>query len=91
MKHEAINTDEFGPEDSGTEGPPWKLLALLIVVVLLAIFFFQNGNDAPVTFLWLDGQWPVWLVIAISVVIGIVLDRLGTWQWRRARRRSDGD
>lgn len=91
MKHEAINPDEFEIDDSGTEGPPWKLLALLIVVVLLAIFFFQNGADAPVQFLWLDGSWPVWLVIGISVVIGIVLDRLGTWQWRRARRRSDGD
>ena len=90
MKHEAINDDEFTPENSGTEGPPWKLLALLVVVVLLAIFFFQNGANAPVTFLWLDGQWPVWMVIGISVLIGIVLDRLGSWQWRRARRRDDG-
>ncbi len=63
---------------------------LLVVVVLLAIFFFQNGEEAPVDFLWMSGNWPVWLVIGVSVVVGIVLDRLGTWQWRRARRNRDG-
>ena len=73
---------------SGQSGPPIKLVALLLVVVALAIFFFQNDSDAPVSFLWLDGQWPVWLVIGVSVVAGVVLDRLGTWQWRRARRRK---
>jgi uncharacterized integral membrane protein len=72
-----------------SEGPPWKLIALLVVVVALGIFFFQNGDDAPVEFLWIDASWPVWLVIAISVAAGIVLDRLATWQWRRARRRRD--
>ena len=69
-------------------GPPIKLIALLLVVVALAIFFFQNDSDAPVSFLWLDGQWPVWLVIGVSVVAGVIIDRLGTWQWRRARRRK---
>ena len=72
------------------EGPPWKLILLLLVIVALAIFFFQNGDDAPVEFLWIDGNWPVWLVIAISVVAGVVIDRLATWQWRRARRHRDG-
>lgn len=77
---------------SGSDGsPPWKLIALLVVVAGLAVFFFQNGSDAPVHFLWLDGSWPVWSVILISVVIGIVIDRLGQWQWRRARRRKNDD
>ena len=76
----------------GSDGaPPWKLIALLIVVAGLATFFLQNGSDAPVQFLWMDGSWPVWTVIAISVAIGIVLDRLFTWQWRRARRRLTYD
>lgn len=75
---------------SGRSGPSFKLIALLLVAAALAIFFFQNGSDAPVSFLWLDGQWPVWLVIAVSVVAGVVLDRLGSWQWRRARRQKIG-
>lgn len=75
--------------ESGRRGPSIKLIALLLVVVALAIFFFQNGGDAPVSFLWLDAEWPVWLVIGVSVVAGIVLDRLGSWQWRRAGRRKE--
>jgi uncharacterized integral membrane protein len=66
---------------------PWKLIALLVLAVLLAFFFFQNDDDAPVEFLWFDGDWPVWAVIGVAVVIGVVLDRLASWQWRRARRR----
>jgi hypothetical protein len=30
----------------------------------------------------------VWTVIGISVIAGIVVDRLFTWQWRRARKRK---
>ena len=83
----SYETEETTAE-SGRSGPSIKLIALLLVVVALAIFFFQNGEDAPVSFLWFDGQWPVWIVIGVSVVAGVVLDRLGTWQWRRARRKG---
>jgi uncharacterized integral membrane protein len=86
MKNESIDLDQGA--QAGSNGPPFKLIALLIVVVLLAIFVFQNGQKASIDFLWIDGRWPVWIVIAISVVTGIVLDRLFTWQWRRARRRK---
>jgi uncharacterized integral membrane protein len=75
----------------GRAGPPIKLIVLLLLVIALAIFFFQNGDDAPVSFLWIDGQWPVWLVIGVSVIAGVVIDRLGSWQWRRARRRRRDD
>lgn len=81
------NTEADGQVEGGTSGPPWKLLALLVVVAGLAAFFFQNGSKTPVEFLWLDGEWPVWAVIGVSVVVGVVIDRLGTWQWRRARQR----
>lgn len=77
------------PPVARNEGPPWKLLLLLVVAIAVAVFFFQNGSDAPVTFLWMDGNWPVWAVIGVSLVAGIVLDRLFAWQWRRARRRKN--
>ena len=85
MEHEQTTGDVSA--ESGTSGPPWKLLALLLVVAGLATFVFQNGQTSDVNFLWLDGSWPQWTVIGISVVVGIVLDRLATWQWRRARNR----
>lgn len=83
MSHEEIQQDVA----SGSSGPPWKLIALLLLVAGLAAFFFQNGQDSEVNFLWLDGSWPQWIVIGISVLVGVLLDRLGTWQWRRARSR----
>ncbi len=85
MEHEQSATDTS--VESGSSGPPWKLLALLVVVVGLAAFFLQNGQDSDVNFLWMNGSWPQWTVIGISVVVGVVLDRLATWQWRRARSR----
>ena len=85
MEHEQTTGDVSA--ESGQTGPPWKLLALLVVVAGLAAFFFQNGQTSEVNFLWLDGSWPQWTVIGISVVVGIVLDRLAAWQWRRARTR----
>ncbi len=83
-----VDAGDQHPVESGTNGPPWKLIALVVVVAALITFFLQNGDRAPVEFLWIDGSWPIWLVIAISVVAGVVLDRLATWQWRRARRRG---
>lgn len=90
MKHEQNDGDTA--IERGRSGPPLKLLALLLVMAALAMFFFQNGSDVPVEFLWLDFSWPLWAVIGVSVLIGIVIDRLGTWQWRRSRsRRSSGE
>ena len=89
-----MNPDAAGLEESaqsGSNGPPFKLIALLLIVIALALFVFQNGQDAHVDFLWLDSTWPVWTVIGISVVAGAIIDRLGTWQWRRARKRKQAD
>ena len=85
MEHE--HTSGEVTAESGQSGPPWKLIALLLVVAGLAVFFFQNGHASRGEFLWMDGRWPTWTVIGISVVVGVVLDRLGTWQWRRSRDR----
>ena len=86
MKYEASDLDQ--PIDEGGSAPSFKLILLLLVTIALAIFFFQNvDDDAPVDFLWMSGDWPVFVVIGISVILGVVLDRLATWQWRRARRK----
>ncbi len=87
MKNESIHDDDDLAR-SGSSGPPLKLIALLVLVAGLAVFFFQNGHDAPVEFMWFDVSWPMWGVIGVSVVVGILIDRLGAWQWNRARRRD---
>lgn len=89
MRHD--NTGDDVAVERGRSGPPWKLILLLVVAAGLAVFFFQNSSDAPIHFLWFDFTWPLWAVIGISVLIGIVLDRLGTWQWRRSRDRRTAE
>jgi uncharacterized integral membrane protein len=85
-------SNEQGRVQSGSDGsPPWKLIALVIVVAGIVTFFFQNRDETRVHFLWVDGSWPLWGVIGVSVAAGILVDRLFVWQWRRARRRRDDD
>lgn len=87
MKHESMDTDQPA-ESGGLDAPSLKLIALLIVVIAVAVFFFQNGEGADIGFLWIDVNWPVRSVIVISVIAGVILDQLFSWQWRRARRRK---
>ena len=78
-------------DGSGSDGrnvPSIKLIALLVVVVAIAVFFFQNGETVQVEFLGFDVEWPVRIVIVVSVVAGIAIDRLGGFFWNRARRRK---
>lgn len=90
MSYEAVDPDR-NPAESGSSGPSLKLIALTLVVVALGIFVFQNDEDARIEFLWIDVSLPLSIVIGISVLAGILLDRLGTWFWRRGRRRRSTD
>lgn len=72
----------------GFQMPSLKLVALLVVVIVAAIFFFQNGHDAEVEILTWTVTWPLRLVIIVSIALGILIDRLGSWLWRRSRRRD---
>lgn len=77
-----------GSEGRGRSLPSLKLVALLVVVAAIAIFFFQNGESVEVRFLGLDVEWPVRIVIIVSLLAGVLIDRLGGFFWGRARRRK---
>ena len=86
MSYEDVDIEQ--PEQGGLQAPSLKLVLLLLIVVAVAVFFFQNGDGVNVEFLWIDVDWPVRSVIVISVIAGIIIDRLFAWQWRRARKRK---
>jgi uncharacterized integral membrane protein len=63
------------------------LIAWIVVAVLALVFILQNTRNSKVTFLFWDGTVSIWIVILIAIVLGVLLDRLGTWFMRRRRNR----
>ena len=61
------------------------LIALIVLAILAVVFVLQNGDRADVNFLFFDIGAAVWVAIAISIGVGIVLDRLFIAWWRRRR------
>lgn len=90
MSDERYDDEQFErqPEASGRGAPSLALVLFVLFAIAGSIFVFQNGEDVPTEFLWLDGQFKFWMTILASVALGIVLDRLIVTWWRRARRKD---
>lgn len=79
------------------EGPSGKLVLLAAVAVLLVIFVLQNTDRAQIDFLVWNGSFPLWTLIVVAAVLGLV----GGWvvgrirgadrRARDAERRARGD
>ena len=42
-----------------------------ILLALLLVFIFQNTNETQLNVLFWDVNWPLWLTLAITVVISL--------------------
>ena len=60
-----------------------------VIIVLVAIFIAQNAESIPFTFLVLDFEAPLWLVLVIVFALGAVVGQGLMWMRRRAKRRKD--
>ncbi len=65
------------------------VIGAAVVAIALIAFIGQNRDDTEVSWLFLDGTWPLWLVIVIAAVLGAVLSEVLGWLIRRRRRRND--
>jgi uncharacterized integral membrane protein len=72
-------------QESG-RGRTFRLLLGAIAAAALALFVFQNTADAQVSFLWMDGKIPLFLLLLITVGLTLVLAIVGTWLLRRQDR-----
>jgi uncharacterized integral membrane protein len=77
---------ERGGQRPARSGVSPTLIAFVVVAVLGLVFILQNGEHAPIRFLFFEASTSVWVAIAIAIGIGIVLDRLLIVWWRRRRR-----
>ncbi|PIE34800.1 MAG: hypothetical protein CSA55_00170 [Ilumatobacter coccineus] len=87
MSYEANTPDQDAQVASGEGGIPWKLIGFIIVVILVVIFVIQNRASAKINYFTFDGNLPMWAVIGLSVVAGIILGQLGGWLL--SRRKDD--
>lgn len=87
MSAEFTSRDVVDREEGGRAGISPALIAAIVIAVLVVIFVLQNGQRAKVDFLWMDWRMPIWLVIAISLVLGALLSKLIGIFWRRRDER----
>ena len=80
--------DQIVEEAKDSTGIGTVVVAAVIAVALIA-FIGQNRADAEVNWLFLDGTWPLWIVIVVSAVAGAALIEVLSWVLRRRRRSGD--
>jgi uncharacterized integral membrane protein len=83
----AMEERRDGSPEEGSKISP-ALIIGLIAAALIIIFIIQNSKQADIHILFWDGQWSIWIVIVISVALGVILDRAIIWYMRR--RRANG-
>jgi len=83
-------TDERTPAPAQTSMPRrWTaptLLALLVFVPI-GILIFSNLSSQEVSWLGFDMTAPLWLILIITFIAGMVGGKVFGWAWRRYRRR----
>jgi uncharacterized integral membrane protein len=75
--------------ESGRNGPNVMLIALGIVAAIVAIFFFRNSDRSTLDFMVFEWNTTVRWSIFVSVVLGIVLDRIFSIWWQRRGKHKN--
>lgn len=68
-------------------GVAWGAVIILLGLALVVVFAIQNTDPVPVEFMWLDGEYPLALVILITVAVVVLLVELFGMFYRRRRRK----
>jgi uncharacterized integral membrane protein len=64
-----------------------RLIVVAVIAVIALVLILQNGADTQLTFLWFDFTWPAWLVVVLTLVIGVVAGLLIGAYARRPKKR----
>ena len=65
------------------------LIGLGILAIVAVIFIVQNSARTEVNFLFFDVNSRVWVALLVAIAIGVLLDRLFVYWWRKRRKRDD--
>jgi len=78
--------DEYLEEPSRSNRRVVIAVIAVIVVISAVLFVFQNTNEVDITFLFLSGRAPLYMVIIVSMVLGSLLTMI-LFALRRRRKR----
>jgi hypothetical protein len=74
---------------AGSNGISPSLIGLVVVVGLAVVFFFQNSRRIEINFWLFDWTTTIRWSITVSILLGVLLDRLVAMWWRHRRRAKD--
>lgn len=78
--------DDKGREQRRDARVSAGLVGLVLAALALLAFVIQNTDDQKVSWLVFDATLPLWLLLAITAVLGAVIANLGGWVLRRRDR-----
>lgn len=78
-------------EVAPSPGFPWGGVTATVGLILIVVFAIQNTEDTAVRFLWIDGDYPLSMVILVTALVTAVFTVLGGALYRRARRQRRAD
>ena len=85
-RREADGEDRGPPSERSGVSP--ALIVLGIVAIVAVVFIVQNSARTEINFLFFDLNSRVWVALLVAIGIGILLDRLFIYWWRRRRSRD---
>ncbi|MEI2716225.1 MAG: lipopolysaccharide assembly protein LapA domain-containing protein [Candidatus Nanopelagicales bacterium] len=73
--------------------PPWRrwarFTAWVVLALIVLVFIFTNSQPVPVNFvIFRVDSAPLWIVLVVVLLIGIILGWMASW-WTRRRRRAN--
>lgn len=68
--------------------PSAALIAFLVLAALVAVFVLKNRDRIQLDFVVFEVHARTWTSMAVSLVLGVVLDRLFLRWWRKRRARK---
>ncbi len=64
------------------------IIGFVVVAVVAALFFVKNSHTVELDFIVFDHTTTVRWLIIISLVLGVLLDRMASMMWRRRKKRK---